>query len=1015
MEKMNRYPGSRPFTKEYQSLFFGRNQDIKQLHRHINAHKITVLYGKSGLGKSSLLNAGVVPLLQEHDNYLPYFIRFNNCSKTDTEDYISPLQIFNRHISAHDKKENILHVIENEHISIWQQFKHLQLQNPKIEGILLVFDQFEELFTYRDEDVAEFGKELAELLNNRVPLNFKRTLYQKYKEDKAGFAKIGFSLPEIESPIEIRMVCSIRADRMSWMQKITNHVPNILRNCVELKPLNKKQAIEAITLPAALTNAKFSSPAFKYENETIENILTYLSTGHSENIEPFQLQLICQFIEEGIVLGKGKTTISSQDIGDLKEITHDYYKNIIQRFPESRQLDVRRFVEDGLVFEEENRRTALLEGQIIRQFSIDKQDLAELVNSHLLRAELNTSNLPIYELSHDALIAPILDFKRERKADEQRIALIKKQDKEKKRFLAQQAERRKKTINRVVIGGVSLGLLGFLGISTFLASKNQEIATLLKNEKTLNQELAQMKMRAEASRDTAMFEKIMADSNANLAKLNALLAIKNEKNALKQRKLAEHNALLAKSNEQKAELNAEEANAERLKVEEERIKVQNALEEIKKLKDSGEVMRKQAESSALELTSQRELAEQRLSQLTKLQYASQESLTKAQAELETQKKKEKDAWDNAKKTKANFLMGEAERVRLQQPVQAMRLIEAAYKLYPQDVSLKYMQEIYGDNPVSFSTYSARFPDKIITIKPINNSDLFLIATENGMVQLRDMQGDIVKEVKRKEESLIYVDYSRNNGLFLILDNKGLHLYQDNGTEILKLKDKNATKARFSSDGNHLAYLDTKGEVFISDIYGKRNIKLKHGDKQPFSYMYYANSGNVLFTLSVNGLIQSWDSEGKMLSEFQCNENITRIKPSSDGNFVIAVTQNKYIKLWNSKGELYATFENSSDVLSVDFSPEESFIIAGCQDGCMRIWDVPTKKTNTLVPLIRYHYPHAVYSARFAPNFTDSKKVCIGANNYLYIQHVNQEDILNWLSKSKLAPLDPSLKKKYDLD
>lgn len=1021
MEKMNRYPGSQPFTKKYQSLFFGRTQDIKELYRHINAHKISVLYGKSGLGKSSMLNAGVVPLLEKKDNYLPYFIRFNNCIEADTKNYVSPLQIFTNHIFQNGTTTNLLDIIQDSSISIWQQFKSLQLQHTNKDGILLVFDQFEELFTYPEEDVDAFGKELAELLNNRMPQNFKRTLYRKYKEDNEIFNDQDFDLQDLETPIEIRVVCSIRADRMSWMQKITNHIPNILRNCFELKPLNKEQATEAIVLPAELSDDIFQSPPFEYKKEAVNLILDYLSTGDSENIEPFQLQLICQFIEEEIVIRKKQTVISPQDLGNLKEITHNYYQNILTRFPASKQLDVRRFIEDGLIFEEENRRVALLEGQIIRQFKMTKEDLTLLVNYHLLRAEINTSNLPVYELSHDALIAPILDFKRERKADENKLALIETQEKEKKRFLALQASRRKKTLNKLIIGGISLGLLAFLGLNAFLVSKNNEIERLLEKEHGLNQELAMLKKQAEQSRDTAMLQKTLADSNAMLASISANLATLNAKQAIIQRKLAEKNALLAdsnallaRSNQAQAELNAADANAERIKVIEARMKVEEALKEVQKLKDVNDADRQIAEKKALELTSQRKIAEKRLEDLTKSKYTSSETLEKAKDDLANNKKMEEEAWNNAKRIKANFLITEAERIKLENPVQAIRLAESAYKLSPQALTLKYIQDLYGANPASFAEFSVRMHKGINTIKPVIGSNLFLIATEDGLIQLRDMKGNIVKELKNRGENFTYTEYNNINSLFAILDNKILHLYKENGKELVKAKRKSVSKVRFSPDGSRLAYTDTKGDCYLMDVTGKKSIKLKRTGKEAFTFISYANQGIRLFTASGKRLIQSWSPSGELLSSFQFNEDIDRLKPSADGNFMIVVTQKNNIQVLTAKGELYATFENNSDVFSIDFSPEDAFIIVGCQDGGMRIWETPTANAKAVPPLIRYQYPQGANSARFAPNFSESKKVCVSSNQYLYIQFIRQEDILAWLSKSNLPQLDESMKKKYDL-
>ena len=64
-----RYPGSRPFETADKNLFFGREDDIERLSDSIKVEDFLVIYGKSGLGKSSLLNAGVLPKLQQTGEY----------------------------------------------------------------------------------------------------------------------------------------------------------------------------------------------------------------------------------------------------------------------------------------------------------------------------------------------------------------------------------------------------------------------------------------------------------------------------------------------------------------------------------------------------------------------------------------------------------------------------------------------------------------------------------------------------------------------------------------------------------------------------------------------------------------------------------------------------------------------------------------------------------------------------------------------------------------------------------
>ena len=69
---------------EYAARFFnGRDDDASALQRCVLSAPVTVLFGKSGLGKSSLLKAGLFPLLRK-ERLLPVYIRINHDIKRST-------------------------------------------------------------------------------------------------------------------------------------------------------------------------------------------------------------------------------------------------------------------------------------------------------------------------------------------------------------------------------------------------------------------------------------------------------------------------------------------------------------------------------------------------------------------------------------------------------------------------------------------------------------------------------------------------------------------------------------------------------------------------------------------------------------------------------------------------------------------------------------------------------------------------------------------------------------------
>lgn len=63
-ESLSPYPGFRPFSEEDALIFFGRVLETQQIAAHIRSNPIVKLIGATGCGKTSLVQAGVIPLLR---------------------------------------------------------------------------------------------------------------------------------------------------------------------------------------------------------------------------------------------------------------------------------------------------------------------------------------------------------------------------------------------------------------------------------------------------------------------------------------------------------------------------------------------------------------------------------------------------------------------------------------------------------------------------------------------------------------------------------------------------------------------------------------------------------------------------------------------------------------------------------------------------------------------------------------------------------------------------------------
>ncbi len=425
-----RYPGIRPFETEEENIFFGRDEDIQQLLRLIKLEKLVVLSGKSGLGKSSLLNAGVVPQL-ETDGYKILNLRLGSYTAGEDLQILEPQDLLKQRIKGDSSEQSFLYDITDSDTSVWFQAKNQQLIHSIGRGFVLVLDQFEELFNWPSEAIDRFKKELASLLNWEISPQVSQALKSHLREDPDFLSDE--QLDQLYTPLNVKVVMAIRSDRLAQVNQMKNVLPEILKEVYELKPLGVHQARDVIVLPAQLDGA-FNTPPFEYDPQSLMKILEFLTDGFQDRVESFQLQLICQFIEDQVVPkeynkdetapDQGSYIVKPEDLPPLDRIFKNYYDRQIGSLPSTQdQQKARKFIEEGLIFEEEERRLSLFEGVIRSRYKISKELLQRLVDSRLIRAEPLVGGGYVYELTHDTLIPPILEAKKRRKVLHQRKRL----------------------------------------------------------------------------------------------------------------------------------------------------------------------------------------------------------------------------------------------------------------------------------------------------------------------------------------------------------------------------------------------------------------------------------------------------------------------------------------------------------------------------------------------------------------------------------------------------------------
>ena len=422
-QSRRRYPGVSPFETNQADQYFGRTRDVQDLYDLILLEKMVVLFGKSGYGKSSLLNAGIIPKLSATKSkgeqlFHPIVVRFAAYTKGSTDSPLERVSERLKQVLGPVPDVPLLSGFTELRHTLWFQVK--ARQNALKTRYVLIFDQFEEFFTYPKEQQLLLREQLAELLFTEIPQEL-RMAWDDLSDAEQEF---------LSTELNLRVVFAVREDRLSWLNSLKEELPGILDKRYELKGLSDEQAREAILQPAALPqDLGFQCHPFSYRPEALNILLKELKKSNAgENytqqgrIEAFLLQICCENIESRLLerakTGDVDTVVDPEDLPSFDQIYEEYYNNKINELPTEERENAKRLIEDELIgFNESTGLVFRLNAdgrRLLDKPGISEALLKRLTNAFLLRSEPNTTGGYNYEISHDTLIAPIEKAKKMR-------------------------------------------------------------------------------------------------------------------------------------------------------------------------------------------------------------------------------------------------------------------------------------------------------------------------------------------------------------------------------------------------------------------------------------------------------------------------------------------------------------------------------------------------------------------------------------------------------------------------
>ena len=978
----NPFPGLRPFKIEESHLFFGREGQSDEVLLKLSQHRFVGIIGPSGSGKSSFIYCGVLPIL---------YGGFLTGASTEWEVVVtrpgaSPIQnladsllktdLAKESLSSEDhkiKKTIITSLLKSSSLGLVETI--LQFRKSSDKNYLILVDQFEELFRFKDSSSANSLNDTLAFINLLMEaINYKGAPIYVAITMRSDFIGECSQFPELTKKINDSQYLIPQMTRDQKRRAITGPVavgdaevaPRLVQQLLNDLGDNPDQL--PILQHALMRNWDYWTHFRDYEAEPLDikhyeaigTMAEALSMHANEAYDELdeEQKRVCEFLFKAITEKRGSSygirrPTKLNEIAAIADTSEEELIKVIDKFRDpSRSLLTPQY---GITLESDSiidisHESIMRIWNRLKNWVNDEEDAKIMYNRLAEAAEMYQEGKTGLWRPPDLQLAinwqekhqPTLIWgKRYHPAFERTMAFLKHSEEEyaleqREKELAQKRRLRTARITALIMGGAVVICILFL-IYAFIQQTEAE----------------RQRERAEQQSEKAL---IASDS----AKYQAKLALQEKERANQQMKLAEERGIAAMLASDSAKQQARLAEFQRNKAQEATKEANLASEQAKRSEQAAKKSEK--------------IAQREKEQATKLQYlATAKAISSKAVQLNDQQLKgllarqayvfderynsyryNPDIYSGLYSALKSFDDPFAKRIKAHD--KAARVVissEEANVFYTGGSQGEVIQWSIENGNWKADSIAGKRPRRVVKSMYLDQADQSLyvagqLIDKNGktLIEKYDLaaRSKPVEEITGVEGSFVKMRGTASGILLL-----------DQGGKSIKLLSEGKVSTIFTSDTkiNDFDFDGTNGGIWLAKANG--DLSFLTGDSKKDSVIYH-NENPITSVKSFFYLVIG-DNKGRLKLFMDQNYstytdltghegNIDDLSISKDGLFLLSASKDKTVRVWNmsepTKPPLVLD-DHSNWVWSADISPQNDFVYTVNEDGYLRIWPLSMSK------------------------------------------------------------------------